>query len=362
MNRSTDPEEHGNRLYSEAQELKAKLKKLQDDQREKECAGQTFSPKTNVGPPSSSSQGGSTLTERMALFEERKQKKIAEKKKAKEDAELDGYTFKPELTSSSASRSSSRSSTPLAHSSRNRTATTAPSTAPSQPRTSLSSSLTASGRKSASSYHSAEKTKKEMDQECTFSPKITQKAQRYSSPNSAAKMSEQRKETQSKSKSPTPTPSYRVHDSLYIRGQIDQQVKEERRHDMAIEISREQGHTFSPTLTKKSKKLSAASSTKDAPLSARVSESRHFVETVLSKIKTELDLKDCTFSPMINKKYRGVTPRDKTPVYERLSKVGRVNLIWLGNCLSIPSSFFHFFPFLSFPFLSFPDLLTSTNS
>ena len=57
-----------------------------------------------------------------------------------------------------------------------------------------------------------------------------------------------------------------------------------------------------------------------------VSETRQFMEGVLSRIRTELELKDCTFKPTLVSSYssrttvRGGGGRDRVPIYERLNK------------------------------------------
>ena len=111
-------------------------------------------------------------------------------------------------------------------------------------------------------------------------------------------------------------------EKLYKEGELKRaQASIERQHILS---DKDAEHSFRPLLNQQTEKLTANREEKDGATvfdRLQVSESRHFMEAVLSTIKTELELKNCTFSPKVNNSFSGGSPVANRETGERERRI-----------------------------------------
>lgn len=255
------------RLYGRAQQQQEKqyhLKALLDKKATEEC---TFIPRTNSKRSGSAERKApEEIAERMQRYLDERRRKIEEAKRLKDEQESSTTTFKPQLVATK--------------------------------KVVRDADVDVFTRLSINSTDKEPATMSE--DECTFKPQINQR--RSLSPHT------------------TVTSEYStVYDRLY---KIGEQRKKE------LEIEREMARqeeekelTFVPQI------VSKPIETKDRePVFERLASSRQYVQEILTQIKSEYELAECTFTPEINpvnpQTANRVNQRSSTPVHLRLSADG----------------------------------------
>jgi hypothetical protein len=107
-----------------------------------------------------------------------------------------------------------------------------------------------------------------------------------------------------------------VHNRLYQKGNEKRLEGELKKEELRKQMEKE--HTFVPAVPT-NHRSNPDSPTKDAVFE-RLSASRQYVHEILSQVKTEFELDNCTFRPEINKVSDEMTVRKNAePAYLRLS-------------------------------------------
>ncbi|CAE7764909.1 unnamed protein product, partial [Symbiodinium microadriaticum] len=106
-----------------------------------------------------------------------------------------------------------------------------------------------------------------------------------------------------------------AHERLYFKGRQRQLALEQEKEDIRRELEKEL--TFTPQVTHT---LRSEADSSKGPVFERLSASRQYVQEILSQIKSEFDLEECTFHPHINPTSEAIA-RNTTagPVYDRLA-------------------------------------------
>lgn len=257
------------RLYGRAQQQQEKqhhLKAMLDKKATEEC---TFTPRTNSKRSGSAERKApEEVAERMQRYLEERQRKFDEAKRLKDEQESSTATFKPQLVATK--------------------------------KVMRDADVDVFTRLSNNALEKELNNPFIEEQECTFKPQINQR--RSVSPHT------------------TTTSEYStVYDRLY---KIGEQRKKE------LEIEREMARqeeekelTFAPQIISKS-----IESKDREPVFERLASSRQYVQEILTQIKSEYELAECTFIPEINAVHpqvaARVSQRASTPVHVRLSADG----------------------------------------
>ena len=262
IDRSTSADKIGDRLYSHSKVIKEKLEKVKAEREQKASAQCTFTPRTNATPtklqrsssPSpassssrSSSANQSSVVERMKKYEEYKVKRLEQAVTSKIEHETAVTTFKPQLVAK-------RASTPTTN-------------VPVHER--LSQPI--------------EKDRSEIEAivyaENTFRPQLVAKRQVSPNPANAEYSS--------------------ATERLFKEGEKKKKEAELERQQVRDEMFKE--FCFMPKLGFGSKIKEKEGGEPQVPVFDRLSSlhSRAFMDEILLKIKSEIELKDCTFQPRI---------------------------------------------------------------
>ena len=102
---------------------------------------------------------------------------------------------------------------------------------------------------------------------------------------------------------------------MYQKGNEQRVEVEAKKLQLRKQLEKE--HTFAPSVPS-SNRSNADSPTKGAVFE-RLSASRQYVHEILSQVKTEFELDNCTFRPEINKTAESVSQKNSEPAYLRLS-------------------------------------------
>ena len=86
-----------------------------------------------------------------------------------------------------------------------------------------------------------------------------------------------------------------AHERLYFQGRLRQLALEQEKEQIRREL--EKDLTFTPHVSHGSR---TAGDPAKGPVFERLSASRQYVQEILSQIKSEFDLEECTFHPHIN--------------------------------------------------------------
>eukprot|EP01034_Spumella_vulgaris_P023972 gene23972-30258_t len=219
------------------------------------------------------------LTERMDKYEEFKNRRREEALRIKSEQEIQGVTFKPAI------KLTKRSSTPT--------------------KTSVYERLSLVDRDREVSASQAE-----MESQMTFKPQLV--SRRSASPGPKSTSGGEYKD---------------VHERLFKEGQL-------RKKDLEMErqliMEENESHlTFKPMINPRSahKGDSAEGNRESGPVFERLAttSSRQYMQEVLSKIKTDLEMKDCTFKPkLLTAESSRSHPKDggAEPIFVRLAQEG----------------------------------------
>eukprot|EP01036_Dinobryon_divergens_P027479 gene27479-36257_t len=274
----------GDRLYSHSKIIREKLEKVKAERDHKAAESCTFVPKTNsVSTTPSRSSSASTassrissvtqkrINDRMKEFEENKTKKIENALHAKLQQETAEATFKPQLVAK-------RLSTPL-------------------------DNIPVHERLSQPTEKDLSDIAADLYMENTFQPQLV--ARRVSNP--------------------VATEYASATERLYQEGE---------RRKKEIELERQQQLedrykecTFSPKLGFGGKRKEKDGDEPAVPVFDRLASlnSRAFMDEILSKIKSEIEMKDCTFQPKIPVSHAQSTSCNKDePVYIRLNREAEI--------------------------------------
>lgn len=245
------------RLYLHSKVAKEKQEKLKQDFEQKAFEDCTFAPKTN---PSRSTPSSKDLTERMDKYELYKARRLEEAIRVKNETDLMGVTFKPTI------KVTKRFSTPT--------------------KTSVYERLTASVDRSVDGSALAEQ-----QSNLTFKPQLVSK--RAASPSPRGASGAEYKD---------------VHERLFREGLQRQKELEVERQ--LLQEENEAHLTFTPVINPKTPRRDkerdgggprSAEKEKEhsGPVFERLSATtnRQHMQEVLSKIKTDLEMRDCTFKP-----------------------------------------------------------------
>mmetsp|Transcript_26850 Transcript_26850/g.45292 ORF Transcript_26850/g.45292 Transcript_26850/m.45292 type:complete len:602 (+) Transcript_26850:80-1885(+) len=277
------------RLYSQAQTQRQSREALAtkiSQETSKEC---TFSPKTNSdakSPPSS----GVTMAQRMEKYVAIREKRMADLKEKQLQQEAEKATFKPTSFTRGRSRSAERRRSPVSP--------TAEKTSPDKT-PSASAGATVFDRLANATPNKKPVVFEDKEiKELTFKPSLVSK--RAPSP--------ARQEEASKYGN--------VHNRLYQKGNEQRAETQLKKDQIRKEMEKE--HTFAPAVPS-NHKSNPDSPTKEAVFE-RLSASRQYVHEILSQVKTEFELDNCTFRPEINKVSDEISVKKHSePAYLRLS-------------------------------------------
>eukprot|EP01035_Chromulina_nebulosa_P028291 gene28291-37338_t len=273
----------GDRLYSHSKIIREKLEKVKAERDHKAAESCTFVPKTNsVSTTPSRSSSASTassrissvtqkrINDRMKEFEENKTKKIENALHAKLQQETAEATFKPQLVAK-------RLSTPL-------------------------DNIPVHERLSQPTEKDLSDIAADLYMENTFQPQLV--ARRVSNP--------------------VATEYASATERLYQEGERrKKEIELERRQQLE---DRYKECTFVPKLGFGGKRKEQEDDNDSVPVFDRLSSlhSRAFLDEILLKIKSEIELKDCTFQPKILTT-RSANESQDEPAYIRLNKLAEVS-------------------------------------
>jgi len=267
---SIDRKETAKRLYTpnsiEKERTKAAIREIEI--RERELENCTFSPQlyqsTKYAPKEKVD-----IRERMARFEEMKKQRQLERQQQQLEQEKADASFKPALMAK-------------------------PKRAPT-PTKPFHERLAQPFERSVPA-----EMEKEINASMTFKPTLVSK--RAASPNGRA------------------SEYSSVHERLYKEG--EQRKRETQLALEALKIEAETNFTFSPEINSHSK----ATPVDAGPVFERLatSTSKQYMQEVLMKVKTEMELKDCTFHPKLSTEGHKYVPKEgidpNAPVHERLNQ------------------------------------------
>ena len=284
--KSLDRRESAKRLYAPevTSERREKLKQELEEQQLEEC---TFSPELNYKSKYNRKPMKDDVMTRMSKYEATKQSRLLAMQREKEEHDLEGVTFKPELVSSA----KKRSSTP------NRN----------QP---LVERLT----KPIERIHA--ETVAEANAEMTFRPRLVSRP----SPGGGSGQKVRKEDFAN------------VHEKLYVEGQ-----RRKKSLDLQRKLTKEEmesSFTFSPAINDKSRNVAASLNESEGPVFDRLStaSSRQYMQEVLQKVKEDLELRDCTFTPTLASK-SSFTAKNRDSVGGRYVRMMLSRLSGLGRGL-----------------------------
>jgi len=259
------------RLYSQAQLAQMKLAKKKEERSNDDIKECTFTPQTNKSRSASASRAGKELVSdvmsRMEKYNLQREKKLEQLRLQKEAEDAQVTTFKPTSYTKQKSRSSSRERGELDVFSRLHSGVKKPSEAAEQ----------------------------EWEKEHTFHPTLVT------------------------NRAPSPMPGDEgfssVHDRLYVRGTQRKKELEQQKEELRKELEKEL--TFSPQVTRREEN----GDDMKGPVFERLSASRQYVHEILTQIKSEFEMDECTFRPTINSTSETLARQTNSaqPIHLRLS-------------------------------------------
>eukprot|EP01038_Epipyxis_sp_PR26KG_P005258 gene5258-7307_t len=252
------------RLFAHDQISKEKQKKIKEDLESKSSLLFTFAPKTNNKTlKTKSAETELSVADRLGNYVKLRQQKILDAQKSKLERENSEITLKPTINKQS------------------KWAT---------PETPVYQRLSSSALKDLSSVIS------QMDEELTFKPKITKRASSVDSRGSDYGS---------------------VHDKLYEQGSYRKQMLEIE-HDN-LRRSEVENLSFRPSINEKSRVFAKKVNENydSVPIFDRLSTNKLGYQELLSRVKTELELKECTFKPAVSGRR---STGSNEPIFERLTR------------------------------------------
>mmetsp|Transcript_22634 Transcript_22634/g.31012 ORF Transcript_22634/g.31012 Transcript_22634/m.31012 type:complete len:507 (+) Transcript_22634:74-1594(+) len=265
------------RLYKQSKVLREKMEKVQQEKSTKALDGCTFTPRT-TGKASGGGKSSSELRfdpafpDRMKRYDESRIKRVEEKMQSKIEDELKNATFRPQLVTKSKH---------------------APGTDPNIPVHQRLASLTSKDLSTIEAEYYAEST---------FKPQRVTKSTRRSTSASPLRAPHQEEFAS-------------VHERLYKIGEQKLKEIEHDRQQLREELKKQT--PFKPVINP-----SRHRDYEDEPIPVfnrlNAADNRSLMDEVLAKIKTEIELRGCTFQPTLIARRRPSYQVDE-PVHARLS-------------------------------------------